>query len=160
MLPSPTTARQRTARRARRGTGVLAVAAAVLLLAGCISADQQTDMDNVNSARRSARLATVKADSAAAAKAQAWAQHMARTGVLEHTGGGTKLDTSGVTGWCRYGENVGKGPSLQGVHDAFMASPPHKANILGGWHRIGTGVYKSGRTYWVVEIFLRNSGTC
>ncbi|MFN8019878.1 MAG: CAP domain-containing protein, partial [Acidimicrobiales bacterium] len=140
--------------------GLLAVAFATLLLAGCISANQQTDVDAVNSARRSARLATLKVDSAASSKAQAWAEHMARTGKLEHTGGGTKLDTSGVSGWCRYGENVGLGPNLADIHTAFMNSPPHKANILGGWHRIGTGVAKSGRTYYVTEIFLRNAGTC
>ena len=144
-------------RRPRRGRGlaVAAVATAALLLTGCLSADQSADLDLINQARTSARLAKVGQHTAAADKAQAWSVHMARTGVLEHTGGGTKVDTSGLTGWCSLGENVGKGRSVQAVHDAFMASPNHKAHILGSYNVVGTGVFKSGTTYWVTEIFLK-----
>ncbi|MFN8016798.1 MAG: hypothetical protein U0P45_01610 [Acidimicrobiales bacterium] len=142
-----------------RAVGLLAVAFATLLLAGCISANQQTDVDAVNSARRSARLATLKVDSAARPRPRpgpsTWPAPASSS-----TPAGARLDTSGVSGWCRYGENVGLGPNLADIHTAFMNSPPHKANILGGWHRIGTGVAKSGRTYYVTEIFLRNAGTC
>ena len=134
----------------------VAAVAAALVLAGCLTADQQTVVDQVNASRSSSRLTALKADMTAASKAQKWSQHMASTGVLEHTGGGTKLDTTGLTNWCAVGENVGKGPSLDRIHAAFMASPTHKANILGSFDRIGTGVYLKDGTYWVTQIFLRS----
>ena len=139
----------------RRAIGAAVVVAVAVLLTGCLSADQSSDAAMVNKERTADHLATLGTHMAAATKAQAWSQHMARTGVLEHTGGGTKVDPSGLTGWCSLGENVGKGPTLAGVHKALMASPPHKAHILGNFNQIGTGVYRSGTTYWVTEIFVR-----
>lgn len=139
----------------RRALAVASIGALVLVLTGCLSADQQSDVDLVNAARKSKRLAAVSVDMTAAKKAQAWSDHMAKTGVLEHTGGGTHIDTSGMSHWCSLGENVGKGSSVSAVHDAFMASAPHKAHILGNFDRVGTGVTKVGRVYWVTEIYLR-----
>jgi len=135
--------------------GAVSLLALMALLTGCLSADQQSDIDMVNAARKSNRLAALSVDSYAATKAQGWSQHMARTGVLEHSGGGTKVDFSGYTHWCSMGENVGMGPSVSAIHDAFMASPAHKEHILGKYDRVGTGVYQSGRIYWVTEVFLR-----
>ena len=151
------THRTSTGRSPRRLARFAAVAvAAALVLTGCLSADQQADLDLMNAARKSNRLTALNSDAAAASKAQAWSQSMARTGKLEHTGGGSKLDTSGLTKWCSVGENVGKGSSVQVIHDAFMRSSEHKANILGRYDRVGVGVYKSGKTYWVTEIFIRS----
>ena len=143
---------------ARTAVRMVAVAAlAVLALSGCLSSSQNQDIGYINGARADAGKGALSADLAAANKAQAWSERMASTGVLEHTGGGSKLDTSGVSGWCGYGENVGMGPTLSSVHHSFMQSGPHKANILGSWHRVGTGVYRDGGgTVWVTEIFLRN----
>lgn len=146
----------RRRRACRTGTAVAAVIAVGLLLTGCLSTDQSQDIDLVNASRKSARLGALNADYGASDKAQAWSEHMARTGVLEHTGGGSSVDPSGLTKWCSVGENVGYGSSVAQVHDAFMASPPHKAHILGSYDRIGTGVYKSGSRYWVTEIFIRS----
>jgi uncharacterized protein YkwD len=145
-----------TARRSTVRRSALAAAAAVVVLAGCLSADQSTVSGQINTSRKDVRLASLSADSPAMAKAQAWSEHMAKTGVLEHTGGGSKLDTKGLSNWCAVGENVGYGPSLDRVHAGFMASPPHKANILGRYDRVGTGIAKKGSTYWVTHIFLRS----
>ncbi|HRW37882.1 MAG: CAP domain-containing protein [Acidimicrobiales bacterium] len=135
---------------------VAAVAIATVALAGCLSADQTTVMDQVNAARKSARLAALNTDNAAMQKAQAWSEHMVATGVLEHSGGGTKVSTTGLTNWCAVGENVGYGPSLDRIQSAFMASTHHKANILGSYDRIGTGVAKKGDVYWVTQVFIRS----
>lgn len=141
--------------RPRLALATMAVVAAAVLLTGCLSADQTTDVNLVNAARKDVRLAALNVDSAAASKAQGWSEHMAATGVLEHSGGGSKVSTTGLTNWCSLGENVGYGASIQRIHDAFMASAAHKAHILGKFDRIGTGVYKKGSTYWVTEIYLR-----
>ena len=135
---------------------IAAVALATIALAGCLSADQTTVTDQVNASRKDVRLAALNADSAAMSKAQAWSEHMASTGVLEHSGGGSKVSTTGLTKWCAVGENVGYGPSLDRIHAAFMASAPHKANILGRYDRVGVGVAKKGSTYWVTHVFIRS----
>jgi uncharacterized protein YkwD len=144
-----------TACRARPARLALATAAAVLLLAGCLSADQQKDLDLINAARKANGRAAVAAHFDAAKKAQAWSETMARTGRLEHSGGGSKIDTSGLTGWCAIAENVGKGGSLEAVNRAFLDSSVHRANMLGRFDKVGTGVHKAGSTYWVTEIYVR-----
>src|SRR4051794_25127884 len=99
-------------RRPRRlgGRAAMAVASAAMLavvLTGCLSDAQTRDVTLINQQRTSEKKSTVTDNQAAMVKAQAWSDHMARTGVLEHTGGGTTVNPSGVTGWCQYGENVG-----------------------------------------------------
>jgi hypothetical protein len=43
--------------------------------------------------------------------------------------------------WQAAGENVGRGPDVDGLHQAFMASPPHAAAILNpAYNRIVVGV--------------------
>jgi hypothetical protein len=42
--------------------------------------------------------------------------------------------------WQALGENVGYGPSAGSIESAFMASPEHRANILGNYTQIGVGV--------------------
>ena len=156
MPTAATTTRPALRRPARRRLAVGASAlAATLALAGCLSAGQTQDMDLVNQARKANRKATVVVDDPAMTKAQGWSDHMAGTGVLEHTGGGSKLDTRGLTNWCSVAENVGVGPSVQAVHDAFLASSVHKANMLGNYQRIGTGVTTKGSRVWMTEIYLR-----
>lgn len=147
-----TGARGTTARR----RAAAAIAMCAVLLAGCLSPDQQADLDLINASRKANGKAALAAHAEAAKKAQAWSQQMARTGKLAHSGPNGSIDTTGLTGWCGLAENVGKGPSLRTIHDAFMASSGHRANILGRWNKAGTGVVKSGSTYWVTEIYVRS----
>ena len=55
------------------------------------------------------------------------------------------------------GENVGMGPSCEAIHDAFMASPGHRANILDGdYTHLGVGVkIDPDGTWYVTEVFFR-----
>src|SRR5438874_1853157 len=90
----------------------LALGAAALLavvLSGCLSSDQTQDMTLINQARRDNKASQLTASNTAMTKAQGWSDHMARTGVLEHTGGGTTVNPAPLTHWCKYAENVGKG---------------------------------------------------
>lgn len=62
---------------------------------------------------------------------------------------------SDVSNWRAVGENVGVGASPPDIHDAFMASPHHRDNILSGTYtEIGVGVAQGddGRMY-VSEVF-------
>lgn len=80
-------------------------------------------------------------------------QQMASSGRLYHTANLGRLPA--VTGWRVLGENVGVGPDLRSINDAFMRSAPHRANILCRCFRlIGTGVVRDARGYfWVTQIF-------
>ena len=45
--------------------------------------------------------------------------------------------------------------SMNRVHTMMMASSAHRSNILSNrFNRIGIGVVKRGRVFWVTEIFV------
>jgi uncharacterized protein YkwD len=56
--------------------------------------------------------------------------------------------------WRKLAENVGFGADTGTVEEQFMASPPHRANILDPkFRRVGVGVVRRGGLVWVTEIF-------
>ena len=63
-------------------------------------------------------------------------------------------------GWCGAAENVGRsgnGGTLGDVHNAFLNSPPHRANMLfPGWNSAATGIATAADgTVYVVQVFLQ-----
>jgi uncharacterized protein YkwD len=56
--------------------------------------------------------------------------------------------------WTIGGENVGVGSDLPSLESAFMASTPHRRNILRrGFAKTAIGVVESGGRVWVTVIF-------
>jgi Cysteine-rich secretory protein family len=90
---------------------------------------------------------------AVAAKQAAW---MAAHHVLAHT---PNLPEA-ICCWSAVGENVGEGSSPSVLQAAFMASPPHRANILSPiYTQIGVGVaVDADGQLWVSVIFRAPSG--
>jgi len=79
-------------------------------------------------------------------------RQMAERGELFHTP--DLADKLQGTGWSIGAENVGMGPSLEALEDAFMGSRPHRRNILrAGFERTAIGVFESGGKFWVTVIF-------
>jgi uncharacterized protein YkwD len=67
-------------------------------------------------------------------------------------------DLSRICCYRAVGENVGYATTVYRVHQALMASPGHRANILDRrWRGVGVGVVKSGGYLWVTEIFRQPS---
>jgi uncharacterized protein YkwD len=67
-----------------------------------------------------------------------------------------------VTRWRTLGENVGMGYGVSSLHQAFMASPGHRANILAGDYRhVGVGTAQRHGTLFVTVVFegARDPGT-
>jgi uncharacterized protein YkwD len=67
-----------------------------------------------------------------------------------------------VTRWRRLGENVGAGQNVLSLHQAFMNSPGHRANVLDrGFRHVGVGVHQDKNYMWVTVIFesRRDPGT-
>jgi hypothetical protein len=63
--------------------------------------------------------------------------------------------TTDVKNWQAVGENVGEGPTVSDIHNAFMNSPEHKANILDhDFTQVGVGVsVDNNGIIWVTEDF-------
>lgn len=92
--------------------------------------------------------------------AQDWAQRMADTNNLEHSGNSTLWPRCGTTGWKFLGENVGSGPDSNSIFDALVNSPGHNANMLDTkYNKVGIGAAQGNGKLWVVQIFANASGT-
>jgi peptidoglycan hydrolase-like protein with peptidoglycan-binding domain len=119
--------------------------------AGTLAAD-------INAARASAGLGRLVYDGSLSGVAQAWANHMAATDQLAHNPS-TPAQIRG--GWSAWGENVGftTTGSASALHQAFMASAGHRANILNrSFTSVGVGwATKNGHTY-VAEVFAAYPG--
>ncbi|MCU1353867.1 MAG: hypothetical protein JWM05_3076 [Acidimicrobiales bacterium] len=136
--------------------GAAATTVAAVALTGCWTSDQDSVLTTMNTARAANRVGALSGNDQLMAKALKWTQHMAATGVLGHSGGGTKIDTTGITGACGFGENVGVGPSLANIHVTMMGSAVHRGNILNpAFKRVGTGLVRSGTKVWVTELFVK-----
>jgi uncharacterized protein YkwD len=89
----------------------------------------------VNGQRAKAGVPNLVLDVRCNQAATSHAQDMARMGVMTHTGSngstvGTRLLAVGLR-WSACAENVAEGqPTVEGVFEAWMNSPPHRANIL------------------------------
>ncbi len=60
-------------------------------------------------------------------------------------------------GWLGAGENIGVGGDVQALHDGFMGSTGHRANILGDYDRVGIAVVASGTRLWVTFDFVKGT---
>lgn len=147
----------------RRVAGVLVAAITmVALLTGCRTQDQITAEQLLNADRVANGLQALPNFDKADAKAQAWANHLAATGtgVPEDLSHSYLPDGYTEGSFCLLGENVGMGPTIESIEPAFMASPGHRAHILGSSTHVGTGVAKSettGYVYVVQEFFTASS---
>ncbi len=127
---------------------------------GTAPADRPTQfLELLNASRTAVGLAPVVLDAVLSGVAATWSLHMAgvhaRTGdPIVKAGHEHECEVSSLChrpdlvaavtllapGWTRVGENIGYGGSVTGVHDALMASPAHRDNIVGPWDRVGIGV--------------------
>ena len=133
---------------------VVAIAAilGVLLLTSCT--EQQLELvEHINTTRSEHGLPSLIPHPVAMDNAQAWAETMATDGELRHS----EL-SDGITGdWLVIGENVGYSGDIPTVHQAFLDSAAHRANILDErFNRVGTGYAEGddGRI-WVAQVFVK-----
>jgi len=119
--------------------------------------DELDFFNRTNAARAQNGLAPLQWDEAAANVARGWSSQMAASQTLSHNGSLSDDITNTVTGdWTRIGENVGYGPSVGSLQNAFMNSPGHRANVLGDYNRVGIGVVRDGSgTIWVTLDFVK-----
>jgi uncharacterized protein YkwD len=130
------------------------------LPAGAVAA-QANVQSLVNSSRRSRGLAPLALDARLTNAAQLQANYMASIGRMTHTGSGGSTVATRVTRagyrWSYVGENIAFGQtSSNAVVAAWLASPPHAANIYGAHYtQMGLGLTYARGVYWWSLVLAR-----
>ena len=108
----------------------------------------------INELRAGLGIAPLTTDAGLTAMAREWAGTMAAAGQIFHRPNLAAAAPDPT--WIKLGENVGVGPSVQALHDAFVASPAHYRNLVDPEFReVGIGVVLVGDPIYVAENFMR-----
>ena len=149
----------KSVRRSRRRMALVFLLAAVLVSSGIAitpahaGAGLRSQMvPLINDDRATRDRAALELDLELSRYAKKHSQDMADAGELFHTKDlAAKLKGKS---WSIAGENVGVGPSLPDLEDMFMASTPHRRNILNReFDYFAVGVVESDGLFWVTVIF-------
>ena len=118
-------------------------------------AEEAQFVNSVNAVRAANGLPPLTVNSELTAIARAWAQRMADSMTLAHN---PNYQYQVTQNWHMLGENVGVGPQVALVHDAFVASPDHYHNIVNpSFTEIGVGVAygANGALYTAHQFMVR-----
>ncbi|MEA2828336.1 MAG: hypothetical protein QOG43_2775 [Actinomycetota bacterium] len=138
-----------------RVAAALLATALLLILAPPASADTASDESRVLAlimqTRASVGAPALPVDATLASAARGWAAKMAHDGTLSHNAGvGSQVTAS------RLAENVGMGGSIDIVHQAFLNSPAHRANMVDtGVNALGVGVAWANGTVYIVQDYAQ-----
>jgi uncharacterized protein YkwD len=145
------------------------IAALITLLTVCVAstwaqqktADAERQLFNaVNQERKARGLPTLKPDEALATAARTHAQLMAEKGIVSHQLPGepnllTRAKAAGAH-FTWISENVDEGPNPTAIHQSFMKSPQHRANILDtDMDSAGIGIAERNGHLFAVEDFSK-----
>ncbi len=153
-----------TPSRSAGRVALVALVSVVLVLTGLSAASADPDagaesdfVGRVNAARSGRGLGTLTVDGELTAIARRWSQRMADDNRLAHN---PNLSKEVTQDWEKLAENVGFGGDVAAIHEAFMNSSAHRANILDpALTHIGVGVVADGSgQLWVTEVFMRLRG--
>lgn len=145
----------------RRGRPLAAVVLCICLLTGHLGAAAAADVgaegdfiQRANRARADKGAGPLRSDGELTAVARRWSARMAQAQSLSHN---PNLTSEVSQDWEKLAENVGAGPTVAEVHDAFMASSSHRSKILDpAFTAIGVGVTTDDKgRMWVTEIFMQ-----
>lgn len=119
-------------------------------------AQMESDLaDLINFERWARGGQTIPFHTGLADQARTWSAFMAYFGELFHHGDLASQADQIWPGWTGAAENVGRGTDIYAIHRAFMASAPHRSNVLGDWRTVGVGLHESGGQLWATVRFLR-----
>jgi uncharacterized protein YkwD len=148
-----------------RGIAVLLVAclvsfAAVGAAQQKATAPERALFDSANAERKAHGLPTLKWDDALATAARKHALAMAQQGSVSHqVSGEPSLPARAKQAGARFtwlSENVAEGPNASDVHEKFMKSPTHRANLLDAdMDSVGIGVAERNGQLFVAEDFSK-----
>jgi uncharacterized protein YkwD len=145
---------------------VAALGALLILFSASDLAQQKTSdaerelLNAVNRERKAHGLSSLPSDEALANAARKHAQRMADQGTISHQlPGEPSLPVRAKAAGAHFSwlsENVDEGPSAAAIHQSFMKSPQHRANILDGdMDSAGIGVAERNGQMFAVEDFSK-----
>lgn len=124
--------------------------------------DEATFINLINQVRAGQGLPPLIQNGELTSLARSWAQAQ-RDGVCpgdDYICHANPLDTGVTQSWSKLGENVGTGPNVNDVMDAFIASPGHYANIVDpAFTHIGVGVVWDGARLYTTHRFMALNGS-
>ena len=150
----------------RRTKALTSLIACVVLFSAIAQPQQQTSdaeqvlFNAVNQERKAHGLPPLKPDAALATAARKHAQRMADQGTVSHQFPGEPILPSRARAagahFTWLSENVDQGPNPTAIHQSFMKSPLHRANILDpDMDSAGIGVAERNRQLFAVEDFSK-----
>lgn len=144
--------RTRTALRLSTVALACSLLTAVAAPAQAVTADERSVAWRINYEHYKRRIHSLAVWETLSQTARAHSCEMARRQSLYHN---PNLARS-VRGWRVLGENVAVGWNLYEIHKAWMASAPHRANILDwDYDAVGVGICRdAGGSYWVTTVFF------
>jgi uncharacterized protein YkwD len=125
------------------------------------TSDAEQELFNaVNRERKAQGLPSLRSDGALSNAARAHAQRMAGEGTVSHQlAGEPSLPSRAKAAGARFSwlsENVDEGANPTAIHQSFMKSPQHRANILDGdMDSAGIGVAERKGQMFAVEDFSK-----
>lgn len=106
----------------------------------------------LNEVRTAAGVAPLHHDPSLAERADRWAARLASAGELRHSELIYEVVDEGR--WRAAGENVGYGPEVDVLVDAFVASAAHHANMINpDYVAVGIGVVEVDGVLWTAHLF-------
>ena len=136
---------------------LLTASMAILGMGTSAVADSGTEgefLAKINATRSANGLGSLQVDGGLQSHARTHTQDMMNAGEIYHSSS-DELSASGGQGWDRIGENVGRGQSTTSLHNAFMESSGHKANILGDYNYVGIGTGSIDGYLYVTVVFMK-----
>jgi len=140
------------------GTGAAAANVVQVVPPRSAEDEQRALLKLVNLTRSQSGLPALAWDEKLAAAAREHAETMAEQGTLSHQFAGEAALLERLTAHRvrldRASENVVYDVTVEGAHENFMSSTPHRANLLDpGFDSIGIGVVEAGGLLYIVEDF-------
>lgn len=128
------------------GTALVAVTAVSLTAMEPVSASTGSDelafAAKLNQMRVARGLRPLETRGELFDMARNWSANMLAAGGIAHN---PNMAAHAPANWSKLGENVGMGFDVQGLHDAFVASPLHYRNMVDGqFDAVGVGVVHRG----------------
>jgi hypothetical protein len=140
---------------------LLAVALATVGIGVSATADsgsEQAFLSAINSTRSSAGLPPLKMDGGLQSHARKHSSDMSAAGEIYHSSNG-ELQAAAGGGWDKLGENVGRGGTVSSLHQAFLDSASHRANIHGDYNLVGIGTDTADGVLYVTVVFMKKGGS-
>ncbi len=136
-------------------TAVVMVLAPASPASADVASDESRVLTLIQQTRSSAGAPALRVDASLTSVARNWAAKMASDGTISHNVGiGSTIKASKLS------ENVGMGGSVDIVHQAFLNSPGHRANMVDkGVNSVGVGVAWAKGYVYVVQDYAMLSGS-